>query len=223
MAKGRKTKRVGRGKTKTPKASKASKAPKRSKYSRKKRKISRKRSLKGGMQPEFGRTLPGGPIVDEFWVRAGDGGTTKWNYNPLSNEPAIVFSPGPIPTPPPATRRLTAAELAQLRTNFAAQRRVAEAETEAMQEQRRPRSLGYTSLLRSKYDRSGRSAAQRRVAEAEAKAMQEQSTRERWGEVGDVVNDLIQAIEEDDKYRMGVKPHPEEFYAQGELLPWRRG
>lgn len=154
MAKGRKTKRAGRGKTKTPKAQ-------RSKYSRKKRKISRKRSLKGGM---LRRTGPDGRIVDEFHVNPGPG-TTYLNtgFDPISNKPAIVIDPGPIiPTPPPPTRMLTAADLAALKT---------------------------------RYDKSGRSAAQRRAAEA--KAIQEQRLREaaEAEEVNKTVNNLIEAID----------------------------
>ena len=64
MAKGRKTKRAGRGKTKTPKASKALKSPKKDQnILERKERFQEKRSLKGGMfssrrdreEPEFRR------------------------------------------------------------------------------------------------------------------------------------------------------------------------
>jgi hypothetical protein len=178
MAKGRKTKRAGRGKTKTPKDSKAPKAQKRSKYSRKKRKISRKRSLKGGMFPRLVRTLPDGRVlvrtlpdgrmVDELPVRPGYGTTWLYKYNEdRPDEPAIVIDPDPIiPTPPPTTKMLSHTQVKE---------------------------------LKKKYDKSGRSADQRRAAEA--KAIQEQRLREaaEAEEVNKAVNNLIEAIERADR------------------------
>jgi len=123
MAKGRKTKRAGRGKT--PKASKASKAQKRSKYSRKKRKISRKRSLKGGMEPgEWGRprlvrSLPG-IVVDEYHVNPGPGTTSDTVYVPGSGRPPIIRAPGPIPivSADAPGMRLTEDQVAALKSKY---------------------------------------------------------------------------------------------------------
>ena len=116
MAKGRKTKT----KTKTPKAQKA---PKRSKYSRKKRKISRKRSLKGGMLgqgylntrgPVYQQMPPlmrgareDGPEVDEFPNRLGHTG----HYVSPDGGITWLYEPGALKTLAPSDRQLDSKQL----------------------------------------------------------------------------------------------------------------